>query len=105
MKMLMGGKCTETAPEREASHPSLRATQEQPSSIDIPKDCPYGAEGCPKVDEMRLEIAQVRKENNVIWKELNKVEQMVSANSASLSSLKWLVFLLVCGATGINVMI
>ena len=91
--MLMGGKCTETA------------TQEQPFSVDIPKDCPYGAEGCPKVDEMRLEITQVRKENNVIWKELNKVEQMVSANSASLSSLKWLVFLLVCGATGINVMI
>ena len=93
MKMLMGGKCTETA------------TQEHPLSVEIPQDCPYGAEGCPKVDEMRLEIAQVRKENNVIWKELNKVEQMVSANSASLSSLKWLVFLLVCGATGINVMI
>ena len=93
MKMLMGGKCTETT------------TQEPPSSIDIPRDCPYGAEGCPKVDELKTELQNIRKENNVIWKELNKVEQLASANSASLSGLKWLVFLLVCGATGINVMI
>ena len=91
--MLMGGKCPDTT------------TQEPPSSIEIPKDCPYGAEGCPKVEELRTELQNIRKENNVIWKKLNEVETIVSANSSSLSTLKWLVFLLVCGATGIEVMI
>lgn len=91
--MLMGGKCTETT------------TQEQPFPIDVPKDCPYGAEGCPKVDELKTELQNIRKENNVIWKELNKIDEMVSANKEALSSLKWLVFVLVCGATGVSVVL
>ena len=103
--MLMGGKCPDTTPEREASLPSLGATQEPPSSIEIPKDCPYGAEGCPTVEELRTELQDIRKENNVIWTKLNEVETIVSANYSSLSTLKWPVFPHGCGATGIEVMI
>lgn len=92
MTMLMGGKETPT-------------TQEHPSHTAIPPGCPYGPEGCPKVDELKTELASIRKENNVIWKELNKIDEMVSANKEALSSLKWIVFVLICGATGVNLII
>lgn len=89
--MLMGGAGQET--------PVQTISITQPPE----PECPYGAGDCPKIDELKTELDAIRKENNVIWKELNKVDKTVSGISASISSLKWLVFVLVCGATGVGI--
>lgn len=104
--MIMGA---DSKPFKQPEVPTGRAIIDcAPSSggdASLRKECPYGADGCPKVEELRDELRTLHKENNVIWRELNDIKTDTASIKASLSSLKWLVFVLVCGATGVGVIV
>ena len=89
--MIMGGR----------EHPAPTSTL----TDDMDPECPYGDRECPKMLRLRTDLESLKDDNKALTAEVVKSGRQLSAIRESISSLKWLVFILVCGATGVGVMI
>lgn len=90
--MIMGGR----------EHPAPTSTLSD--DMDHP-ECPYGDWECPKMQRLRDDLESLKDDNRKLTSEVVKSERQLSAIQESISSLKWLVFVLICGATGVGVII